>query len=374
MRAVRTGTLIGVALVGAGLAVNTINCASATTITLDVRAASEICEKITQTGIAVTPATKVDKADIYALQEYQDGCRDGKIGTLVITPHSSETSDRQARVGIRVVAGLNGRGALDCDDPGGKVGESCIIQKREVSFVKGNDVPLTIVLNGNCVHVTCPDGFTCDPDQTDPAKKCVDRTVPPGSSSGENPDAYVPAIDSGPPKEDAEAGTPPTPAELCERGKNGRTYNPATNQCVVSCTVSKDCSDTDPCPPGQKCKLLCNGDGACSKARCSGPDCDFDCTGADDAGTHCKDISCDAGACKVTCKSTINSCVGVTMTGAANSMECTKVDGQPSCNDVKCIPGGANTCERTCDGPAPNACGTQAQCNGNCTKFEDGGT
>jgi hypothetical protein len=59
-------------------------------------------------------------------------------------------------------------------------------------------------------------------------------------------------------------------------------------------------------------------------------------------------------------------------------MECEK--GGPgqdkvSCDNVRCIPGQipGTSCARSCDGPAPNACGQNSECDaGDCTKFEAG--
>ncbi|MFO0742829.1 MAG: hypothetical protein U0270_43545 [Labilithrix sp.] len=380
MRAVRTGTLIGVAVVAAAAAVNVINCASATTITLEVRGDSDVCETITETGIVVTAAKKVTETEAYPLQEFQKGCKDGKIGTLVVTPHSNDSTDRNARVGIRVVSGLNGKNASECDDPNGLVGENCIIAKREVTFVEGANVPVTVTLNGRCVHISCPEPFECDPNWTDPDKKCIDRNaLNPNSSSsgGTDRDQYAPQLDSGPGKNDAEAGPLPlTPAELCERGKSEQGRNYLNDRCNVNCAKSKDCDNVEPCPPGQKCRILCAGENACTKTRCSGPECDFDCTGSDAGVNHCTDISCDAGTCGVKCASVTGSCKGVVVAGKTNTISCTKIEGQPTCDDVSCIPGQVQgtSCERTCDGPAPNACGTTSACDaGDCSKFQDGG-
>ena len=173
MRSVRTGVLIGVAAAVLVTAVNTINCASATTITVEVRGDNDICGQINETGIAVTAAKDVDEAQDFV--KFQPGCQDGKVGTLVITPHSSDTADRNARIGIRVVAGLDNKSANACNDPEGKVGPNCILAKRTIQFVEGSDVPVTVTLNGRCVNFQCPDHTTCNPNEPDPdtAKRCV---------------------------------------------------------------------------------------------------------------------------------------------------------------------------------------------------------
>lgn len=368
MRVARTGTLIGAAFIAA-VSVYIVNCASATTITLDVRGGEDICDKLNETGIVVTSVKNIDNVGDFPLQEFQQGCANGRIGTLVITPHSDATSDRSAKVGIRVVAGLNGKGANTCDDPEGRVGEDCIIAKREISFVEGNNVPLTITLNGNCVHVTCDDGFECDPSQTDPQKRCVDRRVltPGSSSSGGEEDATRPPIDAGPIDSGADTG-PPTPEAICTKA-GGNFLN---NTCTFVCK-GKDCKKPDLCPPGVDCTFLCNDKNACDTVHCSGQrKCEFNCTSTDD--DQCKNIDCDASTCKVQCKGSEKACSKILFSGKDNDMSCGKVNEKPSCDDMNCVPGPGDTkCVRNCDGPAPNGCGPKAICDaGDCQNFEAG--
>lgn len=379
MRSVRTGALIGVALASAFTAFNVINCASATTITLEVRGDNDICSDINETGIAVTTKDGVDSTSDFPLQQFQAGCKSGgKIGTLVITPHTSESLDRNAHIGIRVVSGLRGKTANACDSPDGTVAADCIIAKRTVSFTEGANVPLTVTLNGRCVHFTCDPGFTCNPDEEDPAKRCIDQTkLDPGSSSsgGSSEDATRPPIDTGPePEKDSGADTgPPTPEELCN--KPGRTFT--GGKCVVNCGPGyDDCKKPDTCPPGLDCQFVCAGPKACEGVSCLGNrKCEFVCAAADQ--DLCHNIVCDAGSCNVRCRVGENACNGVTLTGKVNTVSCQKGGaGQDkvSCDDVNCVPGPGNgSCERSCDGPPPNACGPKAICDaGDCTKFEGG--
>lgn len=374
MRAVRTGALIGVALVGgAMMAFNVVNCASATTITLEVRGDQEICSKIYETGIAVTTAKGVDDTNDFPLNEVKKGCVDGAIGKLVITPRSKDSADRNARIGVRVVAGVDGKEASQCDDADGKAGINCIIVKRTVTFVEGENVRVGVTLSGRCVHFQCESGFSCNPDEADPAKRCVQTNPDPGSSSSGGP-ITKPPIDSGPePEEDAEAG-PPTPAQICN-AKSTHSWDAENNKCVVTCGPNgEDCKLPGACPPGLDCSFLCVGDKACEGVNCSGGKCEFNCTANNT--DLCKNISCDAGSCNVICRKRENVCNGVLLLGKTNTMECEKAESvnDVSCDDVRCVPGPTGTCTRKCDGPAPNACGPKAECDaGDCSNFEDGG-
>jgi hypothetical protein len=368
--------LIGLAAAVLVTAVNAINCASATTITLEVRGDGNICDQVKETGIVVTPPDSVGDTESYKLLKFKEGCANGKVGTLVITPHSSDTIDRNARIGIRVVAGLQGKSANACDDPNGKVGPNCIIAKRTVKFVEGADVPVTVTLNGRCVNYNCPADTTCNPNEPDPdpAKRCVglDKVPPPPPPGDEDVRPYG---DGGPGNADADSG-PLTPEQICT-AKPGHSWNPSKNLCLIRCGQGgEDCKLPGACPPGLDCSYLCIGPQACENVSCTGKQCEFNCT--NDSDDLCKNISCDAGSCNVICRVHENACNGVTLLGTTNTMECQK--GGPgqdkvSCDNVRCIPGPipGTSCARSCDGPAPNACGQKSECDaGDCTKFEAG--
>lgn len=371
---------MGVAIAAAFTAFNAINCASATTITLEVRGDSDICSRLNETGIAVTSKDGVDNTSDYPLGQFQKGCNDGKIGTLVITPHSSDTLDRNAHIGLRVVAGLGDKSANACDSDDGSVATDCIILKRTVTFVEGSNVPVTMTLNGKCVHFNCPAGYTCDPAQDDPSLRCVkpSKDDPKSSSSGGPEDATAPPIDAGPdPEKDSgvDAG-PPTPEQLCT-AKPAHTWDPGNKKCVITCgATGDDCKKPDTCPPGVDCQFVCTGAKGCENVACLGNrKCEFVCAAAEP--DLCHNIVCDAGSCNVRCRVGENACNGVLLTGKVNVVTCQK--GGPgqdkvSCDDVNCVPGPNNgSCERSCDGPAPNACGAKAICDaGDCTKFEGG--
>lgn len=152
------------------------SCASPTTITLDVRADSDLCDRRLRIGVVATSASDIERSADHPLQVFDEGCYGGRVGTLVISPRDDSAAARNERVGIRIVAGLDGKSATACDDPDGVVGPSCIIVRREVTFVEGSNVPVTVTLEGACARVTCPSGYECDPEATDPQMACVSRT------------------------------------------------------------------------------------------------------------------------------------------------------------------------------------------------------
>lgn len=169
------------AIAGVGLLASFASCASPTTITLEVRADSEVCDR--RLRIGVVAASDIERSADHPLQVFDEGCDSGNVGTLVISPRDDSEAARNERIGIRVVAGLDGKSANACDDPDGVVGAGCIIARREVTFVEGSNVPITVTLEGACAHVTCPNGYECNPEATDPESACVSRTaIAPGDA------------------------------------------------------------------------------------------------------------------------------------------------------------------------------------------------
>lgn len=374
MRLVRAGALIGAALVGTALAMNAVNCASATTITLDVQTAPRLCEGM-QTGIAVTAPGSEDDPKEAPLQQVQKGCKDspseGRIGTLVVTPHSSSSIDRNARIGIRVVAGVNGVTASSCDVPG-DVQADCIVARREISFVEGSNVPYTITLDGDCIGITCEQGLECVKGKCIPIDQASKPNPPPDGFDGEAPK------DTGvTPNKDQDV--PPEKKPCGEHGQFLVTTDSGSS-CAFKCGENgTDCSK-DLCPPDiPNCAYLCTKKDSCKNTHCgvSGA-CTIDCSGGDAsdlAENRCTNISCDGGYCDIKCGSTNASCVGVTTQGTTNVIRCDVVDGGASCDNVRCIPGAPGTsCERKCDTAAHGGCGPISECDaGTCEAFQEAG-
>ncbi|MBX3228495.1 MAG: hypothetical protein KIT84_07575 [Labilithrix sp.] len=139
-------------------------CASATTITIYVGTTPELCEdgalRLNQVGIAVAKRREIDDPASSPLQRFARGCQDARTGfvaSLVIVPNE----DRSAEVAIRVVAGLDGNSANACDAEDGQPPINCVVTKRLVRFVEGHDVPVTVLLEPECVGISCPMGLVC---------------------------------------------------------------------------------------------------------------------------------------------------------------------------------------------------------------------
>lgn len=172
------------------------SCAPATTITLEIRADIDVCEHINEVGIASFAAASQDDSSEYPLRAFTKKCSSGRVGTLVLVPHDSDTGSRNERTGIRVVAGLYDKSSNACDDPNAVVAPNCIIAKRIATFVEGANVPITVTLSDRCAHVSCSPGYTCNPDEVDPAKRCIPPSALGNLDDGSN--GSRPPIDAGP--------------------------------------------------------------------------------------------------------------------------------------------------------------------------------
>jgi len=383
MRTVRLGVLIGVAGVGTAFAMSAVSCASATTITLDIRTRPELCSdgplRLSETGIAVTVELKVDKPVRSPLTSYQKACANsttGSIGTLVITPSGAKNE----QVAVRIVAALNENSASNCDDSEGKALLNCIVSKRLTRFVEGKNVDVTIMIEPECNGVECPAELVCVK-----GGKCAPVEAIPSTPEGEvdaaaiqdasgvsdvepeKPDTYVPPpFDGGPC-----SGTACT-------GK-GRNCNRDTSTCTITCATEGAGCNTNVCPDDRLAyEIVCRGNRACENTRCEATKrkVTFDCSDPGGGEPRCKGIQCDGSTCEVTCADITNTCSNVLLAAETSKMTCSAVaDNKPACDAVTCI---GKTCERKCnvgaDGPTDAGCGTTASCDASapngCNKFQ----
>ncbi len=79
---------------------------------------------------------------------------DGSIGTLVLTPTGSKSSQLNVRVSLGVA-----RNALSCSV---NVPEGCIIARRKLSFIEHESLQLPIGLHSRCQGVQCEEDKTCN--------------------------------------------------------------------------------------------------------------------------------------------------------------------------------------------------------------------
>lgn len=108
------------------------------------------------TGLVITEAEHLTER--LAPEPVTTACTQGDplsvIGDLVITP-----SDHEARVGLRVHVGLDGRSAEAC---AAACGDSCIEVSRRLSFVENVALYLPIEARRSCIGVCCKkEGTTC---------------------------------------------------------------------------------------------------------------------------------------------------------------------------------------------------------------------
>jgi hypothetical protein len=377
------------------IAINAINCASATTITLDIMGTPDMCTgaedslQLTEVGVAVTDKNKVNDPAQSPLTQYQQGCHDSKsgdVGTIVISPQDSD--HRNSTIGVRVVAGFNGKHASDCDDANDNVAKNCIITHRNIVFTAGANVPYQIILDPKCANVTYARGTECVSDDVTGQPTCrptdvISQQPDPGKTTDKDSGDTTP-IDANVPIEDSgvkDAGGPD--GNACnECSGPGRSCDSPKQTCTIDCAAGgANCTNSNVCLNGKlSYDIRCNGNNVCLNTSCLGipKSGSFDCSGGN-GGVQCNNIACDAGeACNVKCAVTTDTCNVVTLAGKTNTMDCKKTaTDTPSCDNVSCIPGqtGGTKCTRTCDNDA--GCGPTFTCDaGDCTAFEgsDGGT
>lgn len=123
----------------------------------------------------------------------------GEIGTLVVTPEKSKSTE----VSLRVVMGVD-RPVEACAAPDYK---GCIVQRRRLSYVPHRPLTIPVYMLLSCVGVPCDESTTCAANgqcvsaRIDDPESCIgDGCFPKGDPSGQ-PDASPPT----PPGPDATA-------------------------------------------------------------------------------------------------------------------------------------------------------------------------
>jgi N-acetylneuraminic acid mutarotase len=122
------------------------NCRTATAITVDVTTDVD-CPRISDTTIAVAPPGAIDGRDPAAATR---GCASGHIGSLVVTPSGADDDI----LGLRVVAGLDGKSAEQCARDGFVGG--CIVARRALRYLPHESLRVPVVLRAACRDVVCP--------------------------------------------------------------------------------------------------------------------------------------------------------------------------------------------------------------------------
>jgi hypothetical protein len=357
----RNGAFTGLLLSAGVLALSAPSCASATQIVVDVETEEVLCDSIV-VGIAVGKPEEIDTKEI---QVRQAGCIEGgvQVGSLTISP----SGERDAVVGIRIVAGVNGAQPESCgrSDANGNVSwQNCILARRTVQFAPGQTTPLTVVLSADCVGQVCPGGNECN------LGKCV------APSQVQNDGGNQPVKD-GQAYADAASDTPfdvppvDTGADacvFCKGGPGGPDCNGSTNTCNVDCNAV-DCKDDVVCSGGLNCTINCLSAGKCNKTACDTTGtCAFTCSGP--GAPRCTTIACHAFQCSVACDTGDTTCQHVVVEAGASNVSCGLAAGnKPTCDDVTCLGG---SCLRTC-GPNGFGCGLATSCTGECTQWQEGG-
>jgi formylglycine-generating enzyme required for sulfatase activity len=125
------------------------DCRAPTEILLEVTTDAQ-CADVHETAIYVGTVAAVDSSRSAAKT---NACRSGRIGSLVITPKSSDDDE----VAIKVVTGLQPRLAEEC--AGG--GQGCIVARREIRFVPNTTLKIPVVMRQSCAGVSCGRDETC---------------------------------------------------------------------------------------------------------------------------------------------------------------------------------------------------------------------
>jgi hypothetical protein len=124
------------------------------------------CEKLKGVALVAGAPGEVDTKDPATVNTFcdQPGGKgtEAALGTVVIIP----SGDREAKVSVRLVAGVGEKAAETCIEglQGGETAstiESCVVARRSIAFLPSRPFTLPIGLWSACVGKVCGDGLTC---------------------------------------------------------------------------------------------------------------------------------------------------------------------------------------------------------------------
>jgi len=136
-------------------------CACATPTAISVSVSSEVpCEAgaaaalVGGTSLAGLPGQAPSAVSEQCSEEPGDA-GEALLGNVVLVPVASKNEV----VAFAVMTRPDGEPADDCLSP--SEAPHCIVAKRELRFLAGNDLPLQVDLRMSCLGVACPTGQTC---------------------------------------------------------------------------------------------------------------------------------------------------------------------------------------------------------------------
>ncbi len=279
-----------------------------------------------------------------------------RIGTLVLVP----SGDKDAKVSVRVVAGVD-KPVADCESAPGQAG--CIVAKRALRFVAGREIDLPIVLRAQCKGTPCDPSSTCvagvcrSATVTDPTMcsgdACAEGSLEArGSGNGNGGgggDSGAPTLpDGGSVAPDSGIIVLPDGGITC-----GASEKICSGACVSQADPAHGCSSAgcDACPGSDVGDYACAA-GKCVRLQCKAgfkvcgdtcvpTDVAHGCSAA--ACTACDatngTASCDKGACVIACSNGYKLCGG----------KCVSVDdptygcGPTACSSAGCPDPGGGT-------------------------------
>jgi hypothetical protein len=250
-------------------------------------------------GVAIAAGSPPGSVESAAPATITQQCgANGEIGTLVLTPEQSKSSE----IAIKVVMGVD-RDVNNC----GPDGAGCVIARRQLSYIPREAIELPIYMLLVCIGVPCDESSTCAANG-----KCVDKRISnPADCQGRGcfPDDDPAAQDAAPPVP-TEAGwdgyTPPRDdaGNIIDSGpgddasSDGSSDAPADGPGPDGGATGLWCpSQIDQmqvCPVGNLCCWSGPGGGRCSPTPCQGGESTLACTTQQDC----------AGATPICCTTT----------------------------------------------------------------------
>lgn len=171
------------AFVGAAVA----SCLDATQITIDVRTDLR-CDQVRSLSITAGDPGRIEGAP--PTTETRRCLPTGEIGTLVVTPERTKSSE----VAFKLVMGVDVP-TSECKPP---LYKGCVVQRRQLSYVPRRPLTVPVYMLFRCIDVPCDESTTCAANGqcvsakiTSPESCTGAGCFPPGDPSGE-PDASPP--------------------------------------------------------------------------------------------------------------------------------------------------------------------------------------